>query len=738
MMIAQQPNSAWTIRTDDDGVTWLTFDIPGARVNTLGADALDELEAMVDAIASDEAVRTVVIVSGKPVGFIAGADISEFGSIRDEEQARALAQRGQDVLGKIASLKATTIAVIHGACMGGGLELALACDYRLATDHDKTAMGLPEVNLGIIPGWGGTQRLPRLIGLAAGLEMILGGRSRNTRKAFRSGLIDGVIAEAFLAEQVRRFIASVATAAGAGKVVARRSAKRPRVMKVLERTPMGRALILRGARKTVLKKTHGHYPAPLEAIEVIRKTCVRSDMTVEAAALGRMACTPISRNLVRIFQSSQDLKRRSGEKARPVRTAAVVGAGAMGGGIAWALSNASVSVRLKDISWDAVVQGTASAASMFHAKVKRRKMTPGDMYLAMHRISGTVEYTGFGRVDAVIEAVVEDMGIKRQVLGEIEKCVPSDALIMSNTSSLSIDEMASGLKHPERFLGLHFFNPVNRMQLVEVVPGEKTSDEAVASACELVRAMGKMPIVVGSCAGFLVNRILIPYIIESAAMFEEGVPAAKIDEALMDFGMPMGALSLADEVGLDVGYKVAKVLERAYGERMHVPEGLERIVRDGATIGKKSGRGFYVYDKGETHPNAEALTLAADGPRAAAGEGADGEMSDEDVIDRAILVMVNEAARCLDEGVARDAESLDLAMVMGTGFAPFRGGVMQYAKERGYGEVVERLGALSETYGERFEPAPLLVRLAEEAAQEVEMIGVGGDGTGNDEEGSGT
>ena len=302
------------------------------------------------------------------------------------------------------------------------------------------------------------------------------------------------------------------------------------------------------------------------------------------------------------------------------------------------------------------------------------------------------------------------MGVKRQVLSEVERGVPRHALIMSNTSSLSIDEMAAALRHPHRFLGLHFFNPVNLMQLVEVVPGEKTSHKAVVSACELVRSMGKIPIVVGSCAGFLVNRILLPYIIESAAMFEEGVPVERIDRVLVEFGMPMGALALADEVGLDVGYKVAKVLEHAYGPRMRVPDGFGRIVQDGTTIGKKSGRGFYIYDAGNKRPNDEARALASNGLTA----GSNGQaIPDADVRDRAILVMVNEAARCLDEGIADDADALDLAMVMGTGFAPFRGGVMRYAQERGLREVVERLGELASKYGERFEPAPLLVQLAE-------------------------
>jgi len=701
-------NSSWSLDRDETGVLWLTFDRPESKVNTFSPGTLDELEEMLGRVGDAEA-RALVIRSAKKDSFIAGADIDELSTIETEQDAYELGRRGQGVFGQISALKIPTVALIHGSCLGGGLEMALACDYRLITEHPKTSLGLPEVNLGILPGWGGTQRLPRLIGLPQALTMILTGKPAHPKKARRMGLADGVVTETFAEDQTRAFISQVEKDGGAA-VRAKRKKAQGRVARLLQATRVGRAIVFRSARKNVMAKTHGHYPAPLEAIKVIKTTyggSMAKGLEREARGLSKLAATSISRNLVRIFQVSQGLKKSAGERAINVAHAGVVGAGAMGGGIAWALSNAGINVRLKDVNWEAIAHGTSAASGMFAGMVKRRKMTKGEMNLAMHRISGTVEYTGFSKLDAVIEAVVENMDVKKKVLREIEACVPKSAVIMTNTSSLDIEEMASAMDHPERFLGLHFFNPVNLMQLVEVIPAKRTTPQAVATAVELVRRMGKIPVIAGPCAGFLVNRILIPYIVESAKMFEEGVDAETIDRALTDFGMPMGALTLADEVGLDVGHKVAKVLEEAYGQRMHVPEGLGRIVADGETFGKKTGRGFYIWKGKDKSPNPGAQKAAVNGHGMSPAR-----LSDEEIVDRAVLMMVNEAARCLEEGIVADPASLDIAMVMGTGFAPFRGGVLRYAEERGLKQVVDRLKELEAKYGGRFAPSPLLERVA--------------------------
>ena len=706
-------NRAWTLLIDDHRIAWLTFDQPGSKVNTLSSATLGELEGVLDEIARTPDLAALVICTGKKDSFIVGADLEELGRVTDEATARGLAETGQRIFGKVAALPIPTIAVIHGACMGGGLELSLACDYRLATEHEKASMGLPEVNLGILPGWGGTQRLPRVVGLIPSLDMILAGKVVSARKAARLGLVDGRVAAAFMPGQVTAFVGRVSSPKGARAILAKRRRAQGRIARLMAFLPPLRGVVFSKARKQILSRTHGHYPAPLEALRVIQETHgkpVDRGLPIEAEALGRLANTSISRNLVRLFRLSQDMKRSGGGVggAAPARNTGVVGAGAMGGGIAWALSNCRIDVRMKDISWDAIAAGMGAASKMYDALVVRRKMTPGAKNLAMHRISGCVEYTGFGRLDAVVEAVVEDMGVKKKVLREIEEHVSDDCLICTNTSSLPIDEMAAAMRRPERFIGLHFFNPVNRMQLVEVIACKQSSPEAVARGAALVRQMGKLPLIVGACPGFLVNRILLPYIVEAARMFEEGVGVERIDGALERFGMPMGPLTLADEVGLDVGVKVAKVLEEAYGARMHVPPGLARVADEGLK-GKKSGKGFYVYQaKHKKHPNADARRIALNGH----ANDAAAQMSDEDIVDRAVLSMVNEAARCLDEGVAARTEDVDAAMVLGTGFAPFRGGLLRYADERGMKGIVDRLHELETRFGDRFTPAPLLEKVA--------------------------
>ncbi|TDJ56444.1 MAG: fatty-acid oxidation protein subunit alpha [Planctomycetota bacterium] len=707
-------NRAWTITVDGDNIAWLTFDLFGEKVNKFNAAALSDLESVLDEDLGGS-VRAIIIRSAKKDSFIVGADINELAAIDGVDDARAKADAGKAVFDKLAARQVPTLVVIHGACLGGGLEFALACRYRMVTSHPSTSLGVPEVNLGILPGWGGTLRLPRLIGLPQALKMILGGRPVDGRRAMKLGLADAIAAEPFVEDEARRFIESVLTKQGQREVVRRRRRCVGRMARLLSAMPIGRALVLRQARRQVMARTRGHYPAPLAALEVVRKTypgSLAAGAAIETEAFAGLAGTSISRNLVWLFQASQRLRKAHPSKggAYPVRRAAVIGAGIMGSGIAWSLARSGINVRLKDVSWDAVASGMAAAAAAFRSLVKRRKMTKYEMNMAMHRIAPAIDDTGFDGVDIVIEAVAEDMEIKKTVLRAIEKSVRPSTIICSNTSSLSLDEMAGVLKHPERFVGLHFFNPVPRMPLVEVVAGPLTSNDTVVAAAELVKKMGKTPMIVSGCAGFLVNRILLPYLIESAWMFEEGVQPQRIDRLLEDFGMPMGPLELVDEVGLDVGYKVAKVLEEAYGPRMHVPEALGAVAETGGFLGKKSGAGFYKYRKGRKRPNRRVERLARDARREDGITARD--LTDEQIVDRAILIMVNEAARCLEEGVVAEPEALDMAMVMGTGFAPFRGGLLRYADERGVVLIRDRLAELAAEFGERFKAAPLIEKLA--------------------------
>jgi 3-hydroxyacyl-CoA dehydrogenase/enoyl-CoA hydratase/3-hydroxybutyryl-CoA epimerase len=709
-------NTAWTYTVDDEHIAWLTFDLPGERVNKFTTSAMRDLATVLERAAADRSIKAAVIVSGKPGCFVVGADIDELARIADEAEAETKAMEGQAVFAALEALEVPTVAVIDGACLGGGLELALACRYRLVTDGPKTSLGLPEVGLGIIPGWGGTQRLPRVVGLARALNMILTGRPVNGRRAVRCGLADGTVASAFTREHARRFVDGVLESDGARDVVRRRRTRRSRAMRMLEATAAGRAVIARKARAQVMEKTRGNYPAPLAALDVIVRTFGKTRVdgfAEERRVFSELCVTSISRNLVWIFQAGQRMKKgakAAGAKAPSVESSAVVGAGIMGRGIAWALAHAGRPVRLKDIDYGALERAMGAIADVNRGLVKRRKLTDGGLNQAMHRVTPCVDYRGFESVDVVIEAVIENIDLKKKVLREIEDAVGPDTIICTNTSSLPLRELAATLDNPRRFVGLHFFNPVHRMPLVEVIPGPKTSKATLVATAEMVRGLGKTPIIVGDCAGFLVNRILLPYLIESAWMFEEGAGTRRIDDLLERFGMPMGPLALVDEVGLDVGYEVAKVLEGAYGDRMNVPSALNVLAKTGTLLGRKNGQGFYTYGKGGRKPNPEVVALGVQG-RLEDGIGAR-ELTDEAIVDRAVLIMVNEAARCLEERVVEDPAALDMAMIMGTGFAPFRGGLLRYADARGIKVIKDRLDELAEVYGDRFRPAPLIERLA--------------------------
>ena len=604
--------NTWTLNIDEDFVAWLTFDTPGERVNTFTEASLRELERLLDELAGDAAIQAVVIKSAKHDSFIVGADISELAEIATPADALAKSRAGHAVFDKLASLSAPTVAAIHGTCLGGGLEIALACDYRTATDHPKTSIGLPEVGLGIIPGWGGTQRLPRVIGLVPALNMILTGKPLKGRKAYRIGLADGLFNPSFLEEQTRRFIEQIKTPAGARTVLGRRRSGQTRMMRLLGATPLTRQLVYRRSARRLEERTKGNYPAPAVALSVIRRTYRRRDLAaglaIEAEAFSELACTPISRNLIGIFQASQRLKKNGigPEKFRPAQRVGVVGAGIMGSGIAWACSHAGLPVRLKDIDWDALGRGMAAAAGMYEGLLKRRKITDAGMNLCMHRISPTVDYRGFEALDAVIEAVIEDADLKKQVLREIEARCDRDALICTNTSSLPLHELAGVLENPRRFVGLHFFNPVNRMPLVEVVGGsdKHRSAETVAGGGRARQdASGRRRMRGGGLCG--VPRQPDPAAVPrsnrhgcSKRAFE---PQRHRHGCWSGFGMPMGPLALADEVGLDVGFKVAKVLEDAYGEAHARTRGVLGAVAQtaGSFLGRKSGgRGFYRVPQG--------------------------------------------------------------------------------------------------------------------------------------------
>jgi 3-hydroxyacyl-CoA dehydrogenase/enoyl-CoA hydratase/3-hydroxybutyryl-CoA epimerase len=697
----------------EQGIGWLTFDCPGEKINKLSSAALSELSDMIAQAKTASDLRVLVIVSAKTDVFVAGADITEIQSIDTPVDGYAKARGGQAIFDQLAAFPVPTVAAIDGAALGGGLELGLACSFRIVSDNPKTQLGLPEVNLGIIPGFGGTQRLPRLIGIQAALPMIISGGSVDGYKAEKLGLADRCVSSAFFRSEVARFCKECGSDDGRQRILALRQSKVKGQW--VESLPFGLAMVASTARRAVTLKTLGHYPAPFAAIRSVvegLKLSLADGLDQEAHRFSELVGTPISKNLIALFFIQEELKKYTGVPAgvvaRPVRHSGVIGAGLMGGGIAWLLSSKAIAVRIKDVNWNAINLAYQSASKIYKKLVESRKISRSEAELGLNAISSTTDYLGFGATDVVIEAVVENMEIKKKVFGELETHLRADAVIASNTSSLSVTEMASGLMHPERFIGMHFFSPVNRMPLVEVIPGEKTSQDTIATVVQLAKTLKKTPIVVKNGPGFLVNRILIPYVNEAVWLLEDGAEIGDIDRIMEGFGLPLGPLALADEVGLDVGYKVAKILEAGFGERMAVAPSFDRIHQNDTLKGKKSGKGFYTHVGSGKTPNPEISALL----HRASGKS----ISSSDILDRLILIMVNEAARCISEGVVEKPEYLDIAMVMGAGFPPFRLGLCRYADQRGISEIVERLDTLSKTTGTRFVPADALVQMAKASA----------------------
>ncbi len=691
----------YTMPPDESGVAHLVLDQSDAKINKLSGAAMAELDALLGSELVSPNIKALVVSSRKPGVFIAGADITEIECIETEADAFEKSRQGQAIFTKLAALRYPTIAVIDGACLGGGLELALACSFRVVTDSDKTKLGLPEVSLGILPGWGGTQRLPRLIGLVQALTMILSGKPVSGSKAERIGLADALVAHEFGAEKAYEFAECCLTGKGRRAILKKRQWHWAGYL-----WPM-RGIIFWKAGANALRKSKGHYPAVPAILSLMKETGfgkIDRGMEKESRAFSQLATTLICRNLIGLFHTDQLLRKETGVASevdpQPIHSVAVLGAGVMGGGIAWLFSYHNRSVRVKDVSWDAVGKAFAEAAGYYKQLIKLRKVKPHEVALNMHRMTGTLDYSGFDDADMVIEAIVEKMAAKKAVLAEVEEAVSVDAVICSNTSALSISEMGTALKNPSRFVGMHFFNPVNRMPLVEVIAGEASSDQAVASVVALVRALGKTPIVVKDSPGFLVNRILIPYLNEAGLLMQEGVSFERIDRLAEAFGMPMGPCLLADETGVDVGFKVIQELTAVFAPRLQAAPILQKMIEAGL-LGKKSGGGFYLHEGKVRTVNPQALEVVG-----AVGASA---VSDAEIIDRLMLIMVNEAAMCLQEGIVKRVDYLDMALIAGIGFPPFRGGLLRYADERGIPEIVRRLNELKTTCGVRFQPAELLM-----------------------------
>ena len=679
------------------------FDQPGSRVNTFSTPVFDELERLLDDIEADLAIRTVVFRSAKPGCFIAGADINELRTLVRPEAADAFIARGQHLFSRLEALRAPTVSVIDGACLGGGLEFALSTTYRLVTADRRCALGLPEVTLGLIPGWGGTQRLPRLIGAAPALEMICGGRPVDGPRAAEIGLATGCAASADLDRALDELLAAAPApdrpdpGAPAPAVSARQTDRAE------QRIAGGRL----------------HDEAPLAALRVVRSsagTSMAAGLALERAAFVDRVRSQAGRNLMRMFFHRDRLrKERWGISAapRPVRRPAVLGAGTMGAGIAWALSDAGLPVVMRDVDQDRLDRGLQAARSMYDYPLRRGRMAAADVEARLARIEATLDAAPLAAADLAIEAVTEEPDLKKRVLRELEAHVGPDAIIATNTSSLPIDDLAAVLLRPERFVALHFFNPVHRMPLVEIAGTAGTADAALATAVKLARSLGKTPIVVGGRPGFVSNRVLFPYLLEALHLAAEIEDPEALDRLAGGFGLPMGPYRLMDEIGLDVIVKIADSLLRSFGDRYRCPEPARALVAAGM-LGRKSGAGFYRYGAGglsagrDARPNPQAASLRPTGARRAA--------TGED-LHRCLALMVNEASRCLQEGIVSEPMPLDMTMVLGTGFPPDRGGILAHADDHGPARVVAALETLRERHGERFAPAERLRRMAESGAR---------------------
>lgn len=707
-------SSAFEFSKDQNGIGKIVFDLPNEKINKLSEPVVKELDALLDKIANDRDLKALVIWSGKPEVFIAGADLHSFNAaFKDPIILEKALEMGHRVYNKLSDLPFPTIAVIQGACLGGGLEFALACTYRIATDHPKTQLGLPEVSLGLYPGWGGTQRLPRLIGLAEGLQMILSGKPVNAQKAYKIKLVDAVAPWEFSEIKVAEFVSYALSSEGRKKILARRKHS-GLIPLLLEKNPIGRLVLFQKTRQEVLKKTKGHYPAPLVAIDVIEKTYPLSlekglKKEIQGMLDARERLAPTCKNLIGLFFAQEALKKDPGVTGtvslKNIGSTAILGAGTMGSGIAWLLTNYQHPVRLKDVSWEILAKGYGAVHKIYEKLIKIKKLKPAEASLKFHQLSGTVDYTGFRDADLVIEAATENIELKHKIFKELEEQVGAEAMIGTNTSSLSVDAMAASFKHPQRFLGMHFFNPVDRMPLVEIVPGKATSPDVIATAVDLCKKLNKTPLVVKDCPGFLVNRIFMAGANEINWLFQESVEMERLEKMMLNFGMPMSPFLLSDEVGNDVAYKVSKIFETAYGERMKAPELIHQM-DEHKLYGKKSGKGFYIYEGKKQWPNPEVKKWVSQ------GNGTVASLTDEDIRDCVLFVMVNEAARCLDEKIVDNPAYLDLALIMGTGFPPFRGGLLHYADERGISTVVDSLNKFyKEKSAARYQPCTRLVEM---------------------------
>lgn len=640
-------------------------------MTVLTEESLKELSQILDEVEKDKSAKGLIIYSVKPGHFLAGMDVEVIRSLKSETEATQGCEMGQELFNRIDDLKIPTAALVDGICLGGGLELALSCDKIIAADNNETTLGLPEVMLGVLPGFGGTYRLPKKIGLTGALDMILTGKTVKSKKALKMGLVDFVMPAQRLLPLASEYLNK--------KNDHKKQSLTESLTEAASDNFIARKVIFQKAREKVLSMTKGFYPAPLKILDHLEASYSRKRsayLASEARAFGELSQTSQSKNLQHIFFLQDEAKKMPlVDDLKRVEKGAVLGAGVMGGGIAWLLAANGQSPLMKDIGVEGLNLGLKQASEVFRKAVKRKKMTQDEFERKQRSITPTLNYDGFNRVDLVIEAVVENMNVKKKVLAELETKVKEDCLITTNTSSLSVNEMVQALEKPERFAGLHFFNPVNKMPLVEIIRHDNVSEKTLHSLYKWALKVKKTPVIVGDCPGFLVNRILAPFLNETAYLLQEGVKISAIDKAVLNFGMPMGACRLMDEIGLDVCSHVGEVMEAGLGPRLKANELSHKALEQGL-LGKKSSKGFYLYDENgkEQGINPEIENYL---PKDKI------DMDETTIQMRLFLPMINEASNILEEGIVQDAATVDLGLIFGIGFPPFKGGLLRYADAEG-------------------------------------------------------
>lgn len=702
----QENNNTFSLVRQENGIAHLIMDVKGDTMNTLKAEFGEEVSQTLKEIRQDQTIKGIVLISGKADSFVAGADVHMLAKCTSASEATTLSRQGQIIFDQLENLSIPVVAAVHGACLGGGLELAMACHAIVCSDSPKTALGLPEVQLGLLPGGGGTQRLPKRVGIQKALDMMLTGKQLRAKQALKAGLVNDVVPNSVLIQTAEKLALS-------GKVKPKER-KLSFMDKLLEGNGLGRNILFSKATKMVLSQTKGNYPAPLKIIDCIRASAEQAPSKgyqLEADHFGQLVMSDVSAQLRQLFFATTDMKKEQGVEGiapEKITKVAVLGGGLMGGGIAFVTATkAKLPVRIKDISHQGISYALKYGYDLLNKKVKRRFMRHSEMQSQLALITGTTDYTGFGDVDIVVEAVFEDLTLKQNMVADIESNCKEKTIFASNTSSLPIGQIAEKALRPENVIGLHYFSPVDKMPLAEIIAHEKTSDQTISTTVAFAKKQGKTPIVVKDKAGFYVNRILAPYMNEAAILLLEGCSIEALDKAMVKFGFPVGPMQLLDEVGIDVGSKIGPILQAELGDRFAPPAAFSKLIEDGR-LGKKAKKGFYQYNTNSKKKLVDESVYTLLGLQISNTKVTEAQ------VERCVYMMLNEAARCLDEGIVRNARDGDIGAIFGIGFPPFLGGPFQYMDKIGAVTMVSKLNQWQAEFGERFAPCDALVKMAEQ------------------------